>query len=106
MLDRWGKSIQVGWAEHEMLWIEAALMLPPEKQTDAFLDIGELTCRGARAVRDKAMDILERRRFAEARAAADRAALKALARSRYIPPVLMPSALRKPSLAQLMGRRA
>jgi hypothetical protein len=110
MLDRFGDRIRVGWSAHEFLWVEAALSLPPEKQTDAWLDIAEMTGRGAVAVRAMANKILARRRLTEEFQEADRRAIRSTvvgAAARYLRrPVTLPSDLRQPTKAQLMGARA
>lgn len=106
MFDRWGNKVIVGWAHHEIVWVEAALCLPPAQQIDAYLDIGELTGRGAQAVRRMAQHILDRRRLAESIKEAERQAVRDAARVRHYVPVVMPSELRRPTKAQLMGRRA
>jgi hypothetical protein len=42
VIDRHGKRVYVGWAEHEVLWLEAALTLPRDQQYAAFHDIAEM----------------------------------------------------------------
>ena len=45
MFDRFGDPIRVGWAEHELLWIDAAMTLPRGERFRAFEDIASLTGR-------------------------------------------------------------
>lgn len=45
MIDRFGKKIVVGFAAHEILWIEAALTLPEHERLSAFQDIAGMTGR-------------------------------------------------------------
>ncbi len=45
MIDRWGNSVRVGWAAHEILWLEAAMSLPVLDRPAAYKDISELTGR-------------------------------------------------------------
>lgn len=56
MLDRFGKSIFVGFAEHEILWIKAAMSFKPRSRArvDAFREISELTGRSVDSIRQKA----------------------------------------------------
>lgn len=44
-LDRFGHRINIGWADHEDLWIEAANTLGRSERQAAFRDIAELTGR-------------------------------------------------------------
>jgi len=63
MKDRWGKPIIVGWAEHEILWIKAAIKIRDRgERTEAFQDIASMTGRTEFAVRDKAKDIRAQQR--------------------------------------------
>lgn len=50
MLDRFGKRVVVGWAEHEVLWLKAAMTLPRIERWEAFQDISDLTGRTFAAV--------------------------------------------------------
>ena len=101
MKDRFGRTIYMGWAEHELLWIEAALTLPRDERTAAFKDIGEITGRTIQAIRFQARRIRARdRRHAAAAVVVKKQRIKT-------PPhwALGPSQLRQPSMAQLMGCR-
>ena len=57
MLDRWGHPIIVGWSDHQILWIEAALTLDGQERRNAFQDIAELVGRPYASVWAKAVDI-------------------------------------------------
>lgn len=108
MKDRWGNQIQVGWAEHEILWVKAAIKLPRDERIEAFQDIAAMTGRTEFAVRDKAMVIRAKQRDDAAILAAQtpRRLFVATKHTRYGPkPILMPSHLRPPSKAKLMGCR-
>lgn len=95
MIDRWGNPIRVAWAAHELLWIEAALSLPMIERTEAFKDIAGLSGRDLEQVRRMAVTIRSAHRRAQE------------AMEQPVKPVpLAPSALRPPTLAQLMGGRA
>jgi len=67
MKDRFGRSIQVGWPEHHILWIEAAMTLPRAERNVAFNDIAEMTGRGYASVYYKYRDILREREAAKRR---------------------------------------
>ena len=99
MIDRFGRRISVGWPEHHLEWIRAALTLDWKERQEAYRDISELTGRGIKAVRDRAkvMKDMEKRHL-----------LAAQRRVMRLPAwwSLPPSQLRKPSMAQLMAGRA
>jgi hypothetical protein len=98
MIDRWGNPVRVAWAAHELLWIEAALSLDVRDRMAAFTDIAELTGRPRETVQRMAANLRSaRKREAEALRQPVRMAL---------PHPTPPSALRPPTLAQLMGGRA
>lgn len=63
MIDRFGRKIQVGWSDHEELWVEAALTLKGDDRIAALWDIAELTGRGIHNVRAKAQAIASQRRL-------------------------------------------
>ena len=99
MKDRFGRTIYMGWAEHELLWIEAALTLPRDERTAAFMDISEITGRTMMAIRFQAKRI-RKRDAKHAAAIAKKQRIKTPAHW-----TLGPSQLRQPSMAQLMGCR-
>jgi hypothetical protein len=61
MLDRFGKPIRVGWAIHEILWIEAALTLPRAERLAAFEDIASMTGRTVAGVQTRAYTLAAER---------------------------------------------
>lgn len=67
MKDRFGRAINVGWSDHHIVWIRAAMTLPHAERMAAFWDIGELTGRGYASVYGKARHILREREAAERR---------------------------------------
>lgn len=99
MIDRYGHRVAVGWPEHHLEWIKAALSLDMKARQEAFHDIAEMTGRGFKAVRARAycINALERRHAA----AHQRRAVMRLPTGRSLPP----SELRQPTMAQLMGCR-
>ena len=97
MIDRWGNTIRVGWAAHEMIWVEASLELPTQQRREAYKDIADMSGRSYEVVRKMAVQL---------RAARLRA-LEAMQRPvrMRLPVSLPPSQIKPPSLSQLMGRR-
>jgi hypothetical protein len=53
-LDRFGKPVRIGFAEHECLWIKAAMELPRRERLAAFNDIADMTGRSTAQIRSKA----------------------------------------------------
>jgi 2-polyprenyl-6-methoxyphenol hydroxylase-like FAD-dependent oxidoreductase len=103
MIDRFGDPIRVGWPEYQILWLRAALDLPKPERAAAFQDIADMTGRTLSAVRDRAY--LEAWRMRERAERCRRPMVPARAfpcpqRSRFIP-----SELKQPTKAQLMGAR-
>lgn len=107
-----GRDIQVGWSDHHIVWIEAAMTLPRSERTDAYRDIAAMTGRTLTAVRCKAYWIGEQRHkeMIRAKARADMAASLArrpmvvagkLGVSTYAPP----TAIKPIPKARLMGCR-
>lgn len=45
MIDCHNKRIYVGWAEHEILWLQAAMVLPLSERSAAYQDIADMTGR-------------------------------------------------------------
>lgn len=46
MIDRFGKTINVGWADHELLWLHAAIELPlASERSAAYRDLVFYTTR-------------------------------------------------------------
>jgi hypothetical protein len=64
MKDRYGDPIRVGWSDHHIVWLEAAMTLSGEERDYAIQDIGELTGRSPEAVRAKMRAINWKRRQA------------------------------------------
>lgn len=58
MIDRHGNRIDIGWAPHEILWLEAALTLRMTERMPAYQDIAEMTGRSVRAIQAKATGII------------------------------------------------
>ena len=54
MLDRFGDPIRVGWAEYELLYLQAAMTLTRTERLEAFFDIAAMTGRTFIAVRQRA----------------------------------------------------
>jgi hypothetical protein len=81
MIDRWGRRINVGWADYEVLWVEAAVTLPTRiERYAAYEDISAMTGRSFAAVFRYAARLEDEarnrtRRLAEARRQAARAKL-------------------------------
>jgi hypothetical protein len=99
-VDRYGNKIQLGWAAHELLWVEAAMTLFVEERPDAFRDIAAMSGRSYSAVRTKAYGLaLQRRRDA----AIDAAIAK---RRRKAGVYLDPSMIAWPTASEKMVRRA
>lgn len=92
--------IRIGWALHELLWLEAAMSLNVSEREAAFHDIASMTGRAFSAVRTKAYD-----HFADILDA--RAFLRDMARKRgRAVAALNPSCIAPPSRSRLMGSRA
>ena len=68
MKDRFGNPINVGWPEHHILWLEAAMSLPARDRAEAFQDIADLTGRSFAAVYQKHCAILRERQAQNRRA--------------------------------------
>lgn len=99
MIDRFGQKISVYWAEHELLWVRAALTLDFKERQNAYRDIAFLTTRTLDQVRRRAKYIKDQDRR-QAQAATLHNVTRALAVAQ-----LPPSQLRAPTMAQLMGCR-
>lgn len=108
MIDHMGREIAVGWSDHHIVWIEAAMTLPKNKRTEAFQDIADMTGRSLNAVRCKAYWIEEQRQEDRLRLAAARTRRVLVADPGRGPnrPKLPPSQLEPISKARLMGARA
>lgn len=57
MIDRYGNRIHVGWAEHEILWLRAAICLERQERLNAYRDISAMTGRTIESVRAQAAKI-------------------------------------------------
>lgn len=98
MISRFGQPLYLGWPEHHLEWVRAALTLDYKERQLAFRDIAEMTGRGIKAVRDRAKRIKEQdRRQAEI---ANRRVMR-LPRAWSMPP----SQITPPSMSRLMGCR-
>lgn len=99
MIDRFARKVNMGWADHEDLWLEAANTLDRHARNDALRDIAELTGRGFYNVVDRARRMRERDRR-QAEAAARRQIMR-------LPPewALGPSSISAPTRARLMAGR-
>lgn len=106
MIDRHGKPISVAYAEHELIWIRAAIRLPRDDRTEAFQDIAAMTGRTEFHIRAKATEIRAKQRATSEMLshAKPRRSLVPF-RATFHPPRALPSDLRQPSRAQLMGCR-
>lgn len=106
MKDRWGKAIIVGWAEHEILWVKAAIKLPRDERSEAFRDIAAMTTRTELAVREKAKAIRAQQQL-DAVLLAPPATRRVLVPNRavYRSPRLASALAWAPTKAQLMGGR-
>ena len=105
MISRFGQPIFLGWPEHHLEWIRAALTLDYKSRQFALQDIAEMTGRGIKAVRDRAKRIKEQDK---------RQAKIANRRVMRLPPdwsrvssyrALGPSQIAPPAMARLMGCR-
>ena len=67
-IDRFGHDVILGWAAHEILWLEAALTLDVVERAEAYHDISEMTGRSVQAIRKKASTIQDEHRMERARA--------------------------------------
>lgn len=103
MIDRHGQKVNIGWAEHEDLWLEAANTLDRLERHSALRDIAAMTGRKyeyvlARAARMRAQE----RRQAEA-AYLQRQPLRAPVKPR--PDYVASSTIAPPSRERLMAGR-
>ncbi len=57
-----GKEIRVGWAEHEILWLQAANSLCGKEREDALQQIASLAGRGLQATISKARNLRKQER--------------------------------------------
>ena len=98
MIDRFGNPIQVGWAEHEEIWLKAAMSLDIGERGAAYKDIADMTGRTIQAVHAKVSAIHRERRstaFREARR-------EALRRAAMVP---VSTAQMRPGPGKVMGAR-
>jgi len=99
MIDRFGHRVNIGWAEHEDLWLAAANTLDRHARNDALRDIASLTGRSFYAVADRARRMRERARI-QAEAAAQRHVMRLPSEWS-----LAPSSITAPSRERLMAGR-
>ena len=62
MIDRHGNYVCVAWAEHEILWVKAAMDLPLSTRTNAYRDIASMSGRTLGAIRQRATDLRNQRK--------------------------------------------
>lgn len=107
MIDHAGEDILVGWPDHHLVWIEAALTLALKERLAAYQDISDLTGRTFTAVRQKGYWLAEKRQAEQARiAAATSRRILVVDRGRGPNRLkLAPSQLTPVSKARLMGCR-
>lgn len=60
-VDRFGRPIRLGFADHEILWIEAALTLWGRARREAFEDISAMTGRSYESIQAKAYKLTNAR---------------------------------------------
>jgi hypothetical protein len=98
MIDCFGHKINVGWAEHEDLWLEAANTLDRHERRAALKDIAEVTGRSYVRVSDRANRMREREK---------RRLIASQRRVMRLPAhwSLGPSAIAAPSRERLMAGR-
>jgi hypothetical protein len=100
MIDRFGQKINVGWAAHEDLWLEAANTLDRRERLQALHDIAALTGRAHTSVLARAARMRENDRR-QAEAAMRKQIIRLPAEWSLGPLIIAP-----PSKARLMGTRA
>lgn len=96
VVDRWGQSIRVGWSQHELLWVKAALSMDVPDRAEAFQQIALMTKRPLDSVRKQARKILM-----EQQEATTTSALVSL----IVDPPSVPSAISVPDKRRLMAGR-
>jgi len=108
MITSAGKDVPVGWSDHHIVWIEAAMTLPKNQRTAAYQDVADMTGRTLTAVRCKAYWIAEQREYERLRLEAA-TARRVLVPIRCVPrntrPEMAKSQLAPISRARLMGCR-
>ena len=107
MIDRFGNEVLVAWADHEVIWIEAALTLPIHKRKDAFRDIAYMCARTFQSVERKAYAI--RRAQIERHRARVKAGIQTrgiITRSYVERRAALPSMIAQPSRERLMAGRS
>lgn len=104
MIDRFGKEIRVAWADHEIIWIKAALKLDRWDRPAAYQDIAAMSGRTEFQVKRKAREVREQMK----KDAEILASLRAYPRRTLVPgpaPKGRNQIAWAPSKAQLMGAR-
>jgi hypothetical protein len=71
MIDRYGIPIYIGWADHEVIWLQAAMTLDHGERLEAYQDIASMSGRTFKAVKQKASDMRESDRRLRAKADAE-----------------------------------
>lgn len=103
MIDHFGHTIKVGYSEHELIWLRAAMTLPRGERISAFRDIAEMTGRPLYAIQCAAYRIHSQDVAAQIRA-------RSLVVAARVPHTLGPipggSDFRWPSMAAKMGGKA
>lgn len=100
MIDRFRQKINVGWAEHEDLWLEAANTLNRRERLMALRDIAALTGRAHASVLSRASRMRWQKKRQE-ESAVRRVVMRLPSHWN-----LGPSAIAPPSKDRLMGGRA
>ena len=67
MIDRWGSPIRIGWSDHQILWIRAAMTLDGHERHEAIRDIADLVGRSYASVWGKVRALREQDRYDEKR---------------------------------------
>lgn len=91
-----GRKICVGWADHEIIWLRAAIEAGMRRQD--VHDIAALSGRSANAIRDMAYKLRVKDRAAELQT---RKAERIAAKNEV--PILAPSRIALPTMAQRMA---
>ncbi len=105
MIDRHGMPVRVAFAEHELIWISAALRLDRHEHTAAFLDIASMTGRSLQSVQFKAY-AMQKARLEASRTRKVMVPSRHMQRPKYSPPPLAPSQLKPITTEQRMTGRA
>ena len=67
VIDRYGSPIRIGWSDHQILWIRAAMTLEGQERREAIQNIAELVGRPYASVWGKVRALKEQDRYDEKR---------------------------------------